>query len=500
MMIGTKKGGNMKKKKFSLLLNIATICLCLTAIAFGVYSAKNASLNVSGTVGFNAHNCKFAVTGTVECASTTDNTAVIASITKERKEYEALGNTLDAYDLGALNFNDIISGGNVVTISLKIENLSNFNVGVKITQKPTFEDYSDGSNTVTANMPEDLVIEVLNGTKAVDYNQVVALGSMGSTASESGSGADNVTLTIKMTIPQETLDNVQSLSGKLNVDLKIDKYDYPFTVSTNASEPYKLGLTMGHNINDESLAIDWFAFAVREKDGAKPTFVASDAHSIAYSDGAVSDGTWYSMKNATFTGLDTSNAFAVAEYFAGYDFWFLSKHTLGGKPVEVSGISDEYNRGYFERTTDYGASDNLGGKYLKDDLTGETFVSQTGMADEVVYESISARMVKPIVVEGPYSKNGYGTTVTNKFWLLSWKEIFLLGGENVYKDGDYYYSETSNDFIATRIEDDGESSYWFRDANGYRGGINWVDFDGCCRYTEFEAARANIRPAFQISL
>ena len=51
----------MKKKKFNLLLNIATLCLCVAAIAFGVYSAKNASLNVSGTIGFNAHNCKVAV-------------------------------------------------------------------------------------------------------------------------------------------------------------------------------------------------------------------------------------------------------------------------------------------------------------------------------------------------------------------------------------------------------------------------------------------------------
>lgn len=51
----------MKKRKFNLLLNIATLCLCITAIAFGVYSAKTASLNVTGTIGFTAHNCKVGV-------------------------------------------------------------------------------------------------------------------------------------------------------------------------------------------------------------------------------------------------------------------------------------------------------------------------------------------------------------------------------------------------------------------------------------------------------
>ena len=52
----------MKNKKFNLLLEIATLCLCIAAIAFGVYSAKNASLNVSGTVGFISHGGKFELT------------------------------------------------------------------------------------------------------------------------------------------------------------------------------------------------------------------------------------------------------------------------------------------------------------------------------------------------------------------------------------------------------------------------------------------------------
>ena len=51
----------MKTRKFNLLLQIATLCLCVAAIAFGVYSAKTASLNVSGTIGFEAHNCKVGV-------------------------------------------------------------------------------------------------------------------------------------------------------------------------------------------------------------------------------------------------------------------------------------------------------------------------------------------------------------------------------------------------------------------------------------------------------
>ncbi len=53
----------MKKRKFNFIIDIAVLCLCVAAIAIGVYSAKQATLNVSGTIGFNAHDCEVAVSG-----------------------------------------------------------------------------------------------------------------------------------------------------------------------------------------------------------------------------------------------------------------------------------------------------------------------------------------------------------------------------------------------------------------------------------------------------
>ena len=37
--------------------------LCISSIAFGVYSAKTASLNVTGTIGFTAHDCEVKING-----------------------------------------------------------------------------------------------------------------------------------------------------------------------------------------------------------------------------------------------------------------------------------------------------------------------------------------------------------------------------------------------------------------------------------------------------
>ncbi|MBE7082231.1 MAG: hypothetical protein E7378_00935 [Clostridiales bacterium] len=57
------------KKKFSFILNIATICLCVCALAIGVWSAKNANLAVSGNVGFTANHCNANVELKIENAA-----------------------------------------------------------------------------------------------------------------------------------------------------------------------------------------------------------------------------------------------------------------------------------------------------------------------------------------------------------------------------------------------------------------------------------------------
>ena len=88
----------MKKKKFNLLLNIATLCLCVAAIAFGVYSAKNASLNVTGTIGFTAHNCDVDISGYIYGHSTTlDGTPTPEPTQDSEKVYLKNGTEIDKY-------------------------------------------------------------------------------------------------------------------------------------------------------------------------------------------------------------------------------------------------------------------------------------------------------------------------------------------------------------------------------------------------------------------
>lgn len=53
----------MKKKNW--LANIALMVLAICLMSFGVYAAQTASLTMTGTVGFIAHNCEVTAVGTI---------------------------------------------------------------------------------------------------------------------------------------------------------------------------------------------------------------------------------------------------------------------------------------------------------------------------------------------------------------------------------------------------------------------------------------------------
>lgn len=120
----------MKKRRFNLLLEIATICLCVAAIAFGVYSAKNANLNVSGTVGFNAHNIDYTANVYMYGHSGADGKPVT-----EANKVSLTNTNSDkvTFELGDQTFSDLGDSGEPETIYVVIEvtNNSDFNVALK---------------------------------------------------------------------------------------------------------------------------------------------------------------------------------------------------------------------------------------------------------------------------------------------------------------------------------------------------------------------------------
>lgn len=126
----------MKKRKVGWLLNIATICLSLCVIAIGVYSLKQASLNVGGSIGFVAHDLNVKYSGTVSNAINKDGTEYSNNITKET-------DLSTKWDLGTMYFNETTDYISLpydekfpksIEVSIKIYNYSAFAVKANVVE------------------------------------------------------------------------------------------------------------------------------------------------------------------------------------------------------------------------------------------------------------------------------------------------------------------------------------------------------------------------------
>ncbi|MBE7082581.1 MAG: leucine-rich repeat domain-containing protein [Clostridiales bacterium] len=123
------------KKKFSLFINIATICLCVCAIAIGVWSAKRAELSVSGNIGFTANNCTANISVEVDGAATsktapTEDDWYIqnngSGLAKTESTFAVNGDGI--IDFKEMYFSDLPDKDDPdpIKMTFKIENTSNF--------------------------------------------------------------------------------------------------------------------------------------------------------------------------------------------------------------------------------------------------------------------------------------------------------------------------------------------------------------------------------------
>ena len=134
----------MKKRKFNILLNIAVLCMCVCAIAIGVYSAKTASLNVSGTIGFTAHNCEIAIKGEMnayEKLADGTNQAVTKyfnSTNAEGGEAKTITGSSNPWNIGNVCFDDLNTDKyhqiNDISFTFEVTNMSAYYVDVTVDQ------------------------------------------------------------------------------------------------------------------------------------------------------------------------------------------------------------------------------------------------------------------------------------------------------------------------------------------------------------------------------
>ncbi|MBE7075185.1 MAG: leucine-rich repeat domain-containing protein [Clostridiales bacterium] len=231
------------KKKFGLWLNLLTICLCVCALAIGVYAAKQASLTATGTIGFKAHDCEVEVSMTKMGYSLGDGTiyqttAVAVDMDSATDGTQTTGKvagnggtgTISTVDLEELNFTDLAA-----------ETIPNIVLTMTITNKSVYQIAA----TVT-------VIEADNVTYVREYNK-------GTTAAETKtahSGAvilnastvtptddESVTFTITLRVVNPEQD-IESLANNLQITANLFKYDASALQATVNDDTQKIKYTL----------------------------------------------------------------------------------------------------------------------------------------------------------------------------------------------------------------------------------------------------------------
>lgn len=131
------------KGKRKLFINISLIVLSLCVMVYGVYSAKQASLTVSGTIGFQAHNAVLQYSN-VSVANALKNDGTAYSYTGTGSGDTKVDASTAIEFSEAMYFDDLTnstaSADNIpfITITLKVHNKSKF--AVKMTDVSTATD------------------------------------------------------------------------------------------------------------------------------------------------------------------------------------------------------------------------------------------------------------------------------------------------------------------------------------------------------------------------
>jgi len=166
----------MRKNK-SKLMAFSLLALCVACLAFGVYALKNATLTVSGTVGFTAHDCIVNVKAYIEGDGITANgtTATDGHPSEERaltfrnvdsNEITVGGESSTEWDKtgeikDVIYFTDLTDTGTPapITMTFKLTNLSAYDVYAKIANETDLL-----AKGVTVVVSDEVVMQESNDT------------------------------------------------------------------------------------------------------------------------------------------------------------------------------------------------------------------------------------------------------------------------------------------------------------------------------------------------
>lgn len=484
----------MKKRKFNLLLEIATLCLCVAAIVFGVYSAKTASLNVTGTIGFNAHNCLVDVTAKLTgdgVITNSDGTKTTSPNGNVRREPSNLTATFDAntgkIEFGSLYFADMdtINGKAApIKIIFTIVNNSAFDIKADVTI-PTNSEMSIIADKESVKIEKDKTKNIAT-----------------------------ITITFTLNNPEADL--------KIPLDLSGIKFDFTkFEFKKSDIELNRVDKTNGDDI-DKNIPANYYITYGKNKNVAQQWYLIGKYESDE-------------LVALTDTDITTDTSSGVTKYSMKDEitYAFLSKYILSTSDNSgelfyngdcyQNSTKDFINNEYEVNSNDYASSTlrkYLNGRTINNSITKDGqvitpnketpsyinfFTDNKELKDNDIYSLIKARTLDSLYINNVCNSSTYAITngdidnVVDKsegisktdadaFWILSYKEANTLLGDG-YQSNSCSSSNTSNSV-----------AYWLRSADNTTKYVYYFNYQrvtisnilGCW------SASSGVRPAFII--
>ena len=485
----------MKKRRFNLLLEIATICLCIAAIAFGVYSAKNASLNVTGTIGFNAHNVEYDVVGWIY-GHAGDDDKPIAEPTGEDDKVKLDKNSEGVLTLGAKEFSDLGDSGEPETIYvvLQITNNSAFNIMVKA----NLTESTSTDTNVTISAPNSMAIL---GTTDDDKTGTIQFALTISADTQKVELGNNVSLKVdleKTELSAGVTLKADAVEVKKFTTEETEAINKGLSVDESYATKFPYYVEMGERANKGK--IKWLIIGVSGADGTLTTLTEEDT--TAFGLGLMLNKTYvmlsekvlYTESISTY-GLSFQNAYAKDSttspaYKNTNNDYSAQDYATSNVRNYLNGVDNIYRGSNYDSTTKQYTPDTTRTKIIN-------LLSDYNLTNDPLYAKIQGRTLTSLYVGLNSEKNSSATiwtdnetlpgTTTDKLWLLSTSEVnTLLGTTNALRK--------TNTYGATALS---SAAWWLRSPLSYSANyVHRVNYDGSLGSSNADRPGLGVRAAF----
>ena len=498
----------MKKRKVGFLFNIITICLAVVAIAVGVYSLQKSSLNISGSLGFTAHNVNARIDAYMYGYATEAGGIPLTESEKVRLTTAnglLIHNSATSYslNLGATNgsgsairyFSNLGASGEMEDIVVEIT-VSNTSGGTSTPKNILANvDFANciPSSALTGKIRIDCdrsgaVLETTNGkTQATFTFRISLLPNSDGTYTNSAltSSSNNVSLKMNLEETNYTQSQVRTdaIAIKKFTTAEISSINSTLSITTNDSyaDLYPYYVEMGHVGNDY---VKWLVVGTKGASDTDAVTALVDADKTALSQGL--------LLNKTYVMLS-------------------EKVLYNSVPFQTKFTNSQSTTPVFKNTnSDYSAYDYatstirsyLNGDTITYNKTIYSFFETYNVDTDPLYVKIKGRSLSSLynnigeIESGAkiwssadsVTDDNLKSTTKDKLWLLSKSEIETL-------------LSVANNRKTSKILGTADSNYteWFT-RSPYKYFDNHMDvhyvFDTLLVSTDVDYSSAGSRPAF----